>query len=174
MSDVYKANVRGAARRARDLRAGSRRAQRQIVDEMARLGERARAIFYDHAPKDTRQFADSLEVRFGRRTVRPSLTVSIDGDRDGFDLLNVSRFGHDTVTIYPDQTRRAVSESTGRAHAPALAVHVNGRFSAPIYRGSVSGFFPTRDWVDDAQWEVDEHADIAQERLGRRIERSLR
>lgn len=168
-TDVYRVNVRGAGRVARDFDRMARAIQDEIVAEIREFGAEAVEAFQQSAPKDTGDLVDAIDAVAFLRAIRPRLAIRIAPLRghqgevsDGFDYLRVVRFGH---------RKRLIRVR----HARMLKVHYAGHRNPQIYdfRHVVPGAGPAggRDFVARAEPAVVKLADGAERRLGRRIER---
>lgn len=154
--------MHGAGRRgqlARDFSKVERRIQNARNRMVRESGQATEAIFEASAPRDTGQMADSIKsvMHFRGHLIRAQIAVS--AQRDGFDYLNVTRFGHEVPQVV--------------ARGKRMAVHVDGRHAAPIYRRVVNPARPARDWVGDATHVSDRYIDDAWRSLGHRIDTIL-
>jgi hypothetical protein len=161
MADLFRLSVRGAGRVARDFDRSQRDIQDEIIRSLRRLGAEAHAILVGHAPEDTGDLIDAIQVVPYYRAAVPRVSIRVEGleghGGDPRSYLNVTRYGHRSSRIYPKRAR-------------ALAVHIDGHGEPPIYRASVTGVSVMSDWVEDADPEIRTAARAEAHRLGRKIE----
>ncbi len=167
-TSVFRVGFRGAGRVAAQFDAAARQVQDAIVAELRQFGREGEAIFAAAAPEDTGDLADRIvAVPFFGRAARPRVSIRVrpdlqghQGDEiDGYDYLDVTRFGHRRHEIVPRRAR-------------ALKVHYAGHRNAAIFefRASVPGVRPRVDWVAVGADRCARASAIAERRLGRRIQ----
>ena len=167
MADIFRITVHGAGARAVEFTRQQRAVQDGIIREFRTLRGRLQNAYEDAAPVDTGRLHGSIHAAFWTRARQPTITVRATArDPYGFDYLRVTRFGHRKLVILPKHTRR-----DGRR--PMLKVHYAGHRNPHIfvYRPSVRGSRPSFDWVEQANWLVENALDVAQERLARTVTR---
>ncbi len=166
-TNIYRLNVRGAGRVARDLEGLSREIQDAIVAELRELGLEAKAIYRGVAPEDdTGQLRENIDSVAFFRAVRPRVRVVVEPIQghggDPRSYLDVSRYGHRKRKIRP-------------VKRTALKIHYAGHRNPTIFvfRASAEGVRVPVDWVVEATPAIDRLVDKAESRLGRRIERRI-
>jgi hypothetical protein len=165
LADLYQIKVEGAGPLASRFTRAQRRLQDAIIREFRPLGRRIEFTFLRHAPAD-RGFEGGIRSRLHAAVAfniasRPTVTVRTTArdPESGYAYLNVTRFGHRKLVIFPK-------------HARALAVHYAGHRNPHLiaWRPYVDGYQPVTDWVEDAGREADREVTGAELRLGRRLE----
>jgi len=118
-----------------DLDTALRRAQDRMDDHMRRLDAELVPIYERFAPVDTGRLRRGIEssMFFRGRLVR--ITVSAVAEREGFDYLPVTRFGH---------VQRVLRPKKGKF----LKAHIHGRQKTPVLLKTVRGYRPPYDWVE--------------------------
>lgn len=103
--------------------------------------------------ESTRGQSATVGVDLNATARRPT---SVSGPARPYDYVGVTRFGHKVARIYPKQLRPEASvvatkrkRLTGRSGK--LAFMAGGQL---LFRGSVRGYHPATDWVQDAEPEV--------------------
>lgn len=165
MADLYRIELEGAGPVAAKFTRAQRKLQDAIIAELRPLGRELEAIFLAHSPSD-RGFEGGIRSRLHAAVNfvtagQPTVTVRATArdPESGYAYLNVTRFGHRKLVIFPK-------------HAKALAVRYLGHRNPHIiaWRPYVEGYHPESDWVEDASRESEHAVDQAELRLGRRIE----
>lgn len=192
-TDLIRIQVRGTGRRgtADDFSRAQRALQDEIIRVMRQLEIEARAALVGAMPEpDTGDLADSLSSRFFFRADRVRFTVEGGAPGHGGDdrgYIGVTREGHREQRIYPT-TRRALKVHVAGHRNPHAAVfrawvtgvgHPHQDTVRAVARagGSVRELrraHRVRDWVADADVEIERLAERATSRLGRRLEVSIR
>lgn len=136
---------------AREIRAAITRTGRELEKMLP-------TIYRRYVPRDTGDLERSLEARVAFRREGVRVRVLGGAVRDGFDYLDVTRFGH---------RQRVIAAKKGRR----LAVHWAGRASSEtvIFAGSVKGYRPRRDWVEAAGDQADRFIDTVTSSLDSRV-----
>ena len=126
----------GEGQTARDLTRAERRIQDRVNRAMRRLDRELPIVYRAGAPVDTGALARSITstIAFRGRLVR--VAVSADAERDGFDYMPVTRWGHTLPVIRPRRKRY-------------MTVHSRGRYARPVLRRRVRGVQHSVDWVDE-------------------------
>lgn len=148
--------VDGVGGLARLFSREQRRGQDRINRAMRYLDAVAEPMFRAYAPVDTGELKGSIKSTLFFRGNVVRLTVRANAKRQGFDYLDVTRYGHRVTLITP---RRG----------GALSVHIGGRRSVPVVRRSVRGYHPTHDWVDVAGRLLEPSVRSAERMMGRRV-----
>jgi hypothetical protein len=165
VADIFRIEVEGAGPVAAKFSRAQRRLQDSIIQEFRPLGRRLQAIYLAHAPSD-RGFEGGIRSRLHAAVNfvtagKPTITVRTTArdSESGYAYLNVTRFGHRKLVIFPK-------------HAKALAVRYAGHRNPHIiaWRPYVEGYHPDSDWVEDASLEAEGDVAAAELRLGRRVE----
>lgn len=190
--DLIRISVRGAGRRgaADSFSRVQRDLQDSIIATMRELELEATAVLAGHAPADTEDLRASLEARFFFRGDTVRFTISGGAPGHGGDpspYIGVTRRGHREQRIHPSQRRalkvhlaghrsphifvfRAWVTGVGHPHPSTVrAVAAGGGSLRALRKAHRRG-----DWVDDAEQDLERIAAIAERRLGRRVEVSVR
>jgi hypothetical protein len=190
VSKVIRVSIRGVANYERKLTRAQQSMDTAIRDTLAELEKETLAVYRSHAVGGSRgNLAEGLQAQRTGTISRPGFQVesTYRDPKSGYDPLSVTRFGHRTKLIRPrDDRRRAVTISTKQPRGPETAdrFKVQGsqqalaffseRHGKVIFRHYVKGQDPASDWVKDARAELTPILDAATERLGRRVQSSLR
>jgi hypothetical protein len=152
----FKAKAYGAAGAARRLASSSQWLDQELDRTIENLGSDAEIIFAAHALKKTGRMARGVRANFvGHMS---EVTVEAVDPESGYDYVGVTRKGHRTLKIFPKK-------------AEALRIPLAG--GGVIFRSSVRGFHPVRDWAEMALPDVLRAADVAVSGLIQRIEARL-
>ena len=143
----------------------------QLDRELDALGEDAEMIFAAFAPSKSGRLARGIvATRAGRMVVVRSTARD---PSSGYEYTGVTRFGHRAAYIYPKARRSASVVATrgerARGRRAALRFTLGGRV---VYASRVRGYRPASDWATDALPAVEQAADAAAGRLGRRVNAS--
>jgi hypothetical protein len=165
-SAVFKIEVvRGGRDVAGRFARGSYRLEQAILAEFRELRGKIEDTFKQYAPSDRgeaggikQHLKAALEFQRGQPGI--AVRVSARDPESGFDYLEVTRYGHRKMVIFPTSGRKS------------LAVHYAGHRNPHIveFRPYVPGATPDSDWVEDAQPQADRQVADAALRLGTRIE----
>jgi hypothetical protein len=186
---LIRATVERADRAARELDQAARRVDRAIRDEFQHEGELnsdATEAMRDVAPVDTGLLQEVIEGRLSYGSGAAVLTIHspVRDPATNYPYTGVSRFGHRRQWIYPkhraspDPFRPGSTTIAGdpkskffldKGHAPALAVHLFGRYESPMFFARVRGYKPAADWVEAGLPAANEAAADALDRIGRRV-----
>ncbi len=162
-NDFITLTTRGAGdedQLAKDFTRAQRRIQDRVNRTMRLIDAETMPVYRTVAPSDTGELMRGLESRISFRAQRVRITVSVAAERDGFDYVAVTRFGHRVRWITPKRKL-------------AMTVHTQGRYSMPILRHRVPGYRPRRDWVVDGTRRVIQMVDRHSRELGRDIDTVL-
>ena len=128
----------------------------RLAPEMARttrfIAGFAAPMYRSAAPKDTGRLRRG--IRAESRNGDGVVTVDARSDK-GFDYVPVTRWGHRKDVIRP-------------VNGQALRFTIGGRV---LYRASVRGYKPTRDWVEVAAKKVEPVVDRYAGRFAREVTR---
>lgn len=128
------------------------------------LGRLSEVSFAAHAPHKTGRLIRGItSVLLGGKVI---VKDEARNPATGFDYVRITRFGHMVARIFPKHVS-GYSLATGKARKGALRFSIGGRV---LYRASVAGYHPARDWAADALPEVQAQAQVVATRLGRKIE----
>lgn len=160
---VIRASVRGARRKGYSLSRAGRAIQTEILDEFAgHLAPEATKVTRGFAPHRSGRLERGIRARvrsYGGRVILEILSTARSDE--GFDYLDVTRFGHKQAIIFP-------------RHAKAIAFIPSGAPSGKaIVRAWVRGYRPDHDWVELAYEEMQHLMDEAARSLARRVDRRL-
>lgn len=161
MSREFFIDVEGAGspgQLAADFDSAQRRIQARITRTM-RIIQRELPVFFEkEAPRDTGELARSIKGIIFFRAQFQRVSIEVSAQREGFNYLDITRFGHRTPYIIPRRKR-------------AMTVHVDGRHNPPILRRRVRGYTPSGDWVRRGYREAAPFLDKQFRELGRDIQR---
>lgn len=160
---VIRASVRGARRKGHGLSRAGRAVQTEILDEFAgNLAPTATKATRGFAPHRSGRLERSIKARVRSYGGRIILEV-LAGPRsdDGFDYLDVTRFGHKQAIIFPKRAKAIAFIPSGAPSGKA------------IVRAWVRGYKPDHDWVELVYEEMQHAMDDAARHLARRIDRRL-
>lgn len=138
------------------------------------------------APVDTGLLKELIEgkVSFGRGKVRLLIESPVRDPATNYAYTGVTRFGHKKPWLYPKHATKAEPFAPGSktlagnprskfflniGHAPALAVHREGRYGKPIYRAAVRGYKPAGDWVEKGMPAAERAVTRSGERVVRKV-----
>lgn len=165
------------------LRSDERVLNRETIRPgMDELGNDVAYTLQNYAPFRTGRLSDSIQPRAVRSISRPGVDVTVDArDDNGFNYLNVTRFGRRAV--HAKDYRQGFREEAGRGRSRlartlndsrgsgvqkrpfrrmALRFEPGAPGSGFEYRHSVRSFRPSGgDWVKRAQGEVKQDANAA-------------
>lgn len=154
--------VDGVGGLARLFSREQRRGQDRINRAMRYLDAVAEPMFRAYAPVDTGELKGSIKSTLFFRGNVVRLTVRANAKRQGFDYLDVTRYGHRSLAIVP-RRRRGLT-----IHGHRTSVTGDG---PSVVRAHATGSRPASDWVQDAYRAVGLELDDAEHRLARGITR---
>lgn len=161
--------------------------ENELAQATQRAANRAVRVYQAYAPagpsgrlgRSIRTVSAQGRLGSGRfATGRQFAVVASARNREGYDYVGVTRFGHREAFIVPRNDRRRASViSTRKARRdvthheglPALAIP-SRKGGPPIFRHKVRGFHPTHDWADVANQLVQREVKDLSHEVARRIE----
>jgi hypothetical protein len=127
---------------ARDLKGADRELKNRINRTMRLAQKLIEEKVRSAAPEDTGLLKRGVwsRISFQRRGI-VQVRIGASVRRRGYDYTDVTRFGHRGRRVYPKRARN-------------LRVHYQGHMKGYIWRPSVRGHHPRRDWVETAMPDV--------------------
>jgi hypothetical protein len=169
----FSAKVTGADRVARQYEQVAADIPVLLSDAQKSVAEDAELILAGFALKDSGRMARGIRaVQSGASYV---VTAEAKNPVDGYDYVGVTRFGHKKRLIKPkyNRAKASVVDTEGKRKQRKGAALRIPLFGEVIYRSSVRGFHPLRDWVSEAVPTIEKRAGVEIERLSAKISRRL-
>lgn len=162
-SIIASATVTGAGPVAARFSRVERDLQTRLNGLMRRVGRTSERILKRAAPKDTRALADSIRAVPYSRAGDINVSIKAHAQRDGFNYLDITRFGH--------RRRVLTAKRKGRAMAVRYAGHRAPEVIAFAMRAE--GYKPPVDWVEKGWPLINRAVSVEATRMGREIVFSL-
>ena len=160
---VLKISSSGLRKAERMTQLAGRYVREAIQEMVEETGLTAEAILQNNAPERTGRLRESILVTGrNRSTTRPQIRVGVVGavSDEGFDYLNVTRFGRKAVEAAKGSkpARSLRDDRTQRQRRPFRAHMLSFEPGAPgsgfRYRRRVRAYHPKRDWVRASTEEI--------------------
>jgi hypothetical protein len=164
MADLYRVEVTNARAVAGSFERGERRARTALVGNFRGAARQVEDAFRAEAPVASGRLRESVRaaVSFRAGSARINVAAGARNPEDGFNYLNVTRFGHRHMVIEPKEAER-------------LAIHYAGRDegSKIAWVPRASGYHPDHDWAGAAARRANPIFTAMSRRIGEDIERGM-
>ena len=182
---MFTVEAEGVLKMAREYDRAERKIQDKVNRMMRYLQSATESEFDRAVPRDTGQLAKGLRASISFRGGIVRITMRSTGaDREGYNYLDVTRFGHRRVIIHPRRAKflkfvpgpRSTAGARQARDVPfkGRLIHVQGRAGrSPIYRRWVYGVVRPRDWVETANEKMETRVRVVSNVLARDIARTV-